>query len=74
MNTCTTCAARDVCPPEAKENRWQDASDWKVVVEHMDDDIREKVHAELAPCSRCEYLARYAELHHAKYGEPLRLP
>jgi len=74
MNTCTTCAARDVCPPRARADRWQDTLSWDVVVEHMDDAIREQVHMELAPCSRCEYLERYAELHHAMLGEPFRLP
>lgn len=29
---------------------------------YMDDDIREKVHGELAPCKASEFLVRYCEL------------
>lgn len=29
---------------------------------HMDDEIREDVHAELAPCTAEEFLTRYLEL------------
>lgn len=32
------------------------------LVERMDDETRERVHAELAPCSEEEFLARYLEL------------
>ena len=35
---------------------------WDTVVETMDDDTRESVHAELAPCSRLDFLRRYLEL------------
>ncbi len=35
----------------------------------MDDEIREQVHAELAPCSNQEFINRYNELHEAKYDE-----
>lgn len=35
---------------------------WDAIVEVMDDEIREKVHAELAPCTEEEFLARYLEL------------
>lgn len=35
---------------------------WDTVVSYMDDDIREKVHAELTPCSEEEFLAYYLEL------------
>lgn len=35
---------------------------WDVVVAAMDDEIREQVHGELAPCSNTEFLARYLEL------------
>ena len=35
----------------------------------MDDEIREQVHAEIAPCTEEEFLVRYMELHLAKYGE-----
>ena len=32
------------------------------MAEYMDDDTREAVHDELAPCSDVEFLARYLEL------------
>ena len=34
----------------------------------MDDDLREAVHAEFAPCEDAEFLARYMEAHNEKYG------
>lgn len=33
-----------------------------VIVSFMDDDIREKVHCELAPCTYSNFLTRYIEL------------
>ena len=44
-------------------------ADWNAIVEIMDDEIREQVHAELAPCTKEEFFARYCELHEQKYGE-----
>lgn len=35
---------------------------WDVVFHYMDDDTREQVHRELAPCSNIEFLRRYLEL------------
>ena len=34
----------------------------ETLVEYMDDEIREAVHRELAPCSEVEFLMRYLEL------------
>ena len=42
---------------------------WAFVVEFMDDELREQVHSELAPCTEEEFLDRYCELHFEKYGE-----
>ena len=39
----------------------------------MDDDIREQVHADLAPCTEQEFLDAYCELHAEKYGEQFRV-
>ena len=36
--------------------------DWDTIVSYMDDDIREIVHGELAPCTEEAFWARYAEL------------
>lgn len=35
---------------------------WDAVVEFMDDETRERVHAELAPCTDRAFLRRYLEL------------
>lgn len=35
----------------------------------MDDEIREKLHGELAPCSNEEFLKRYCVEHYKKFGE-----
>ena len=35
---------------------------WEQVILLMDDDTREAVHREIAPCTELEFLARYLEL------------
>lgn len=35
---------------------------WEAIVNMMDDDIRERVAYELAPCTKEEFLKRYMEL------------
>lgn len=35
---------------------------WDAITTYMNDDIREQVHAELAPCTAREFLGRYLEL------------
>lgn len=44
------------------------AIDFDVVVSMMDDDIRESVHAELAPCTEQDFFDAYCKAHEAKYG------
>lgn len=39
-----------------------EAKDWDLIVSFMDDDVREDVHDELAPCTNEEFLTRYLEL------------
>ena len=39
----------------------------------MDDDIRENLHRELAPCSEEKFLAEYCKEHQAKYHEEFRI-
>lgn len=36
----------------------------------MDDEIREAVHADLAPCTEQEFLAEYMARHEQKFGVP----
>lgn len=42
---------------------------YNVAVELMDDEIREELHRELAPCTDLEFLEAYMEKHLEKYGE-----
>lgn len=35
---------------------------WNAIVNYMDDEIRETVHSEIAPCTEEEFLSRYIEL------------
>lgn len=44
---------------------------YSAVVVLMDDEIREAVHGELAPCSETEFLEEYFTRHIAKYGSKL---
>lgn len=41
---------------------------WDAIVMLMDDEIRERVHEELSPCTIEEFYSRYCELHREKYG------
>ena len=43
--------------------------DFDAAVALMDDDLREAVHADLAPCSEQEFFEAYCKAHEAKYGE-----
>ena len=43
--------------------------DYKAIEALMDDDIREELHAELAPCTEEEFLEAYEKAHFGKYGE-----
>ena len=42
---------------------------YNVAVELMDDEIREELHMEMAPCSEIEFMNEYQKRHLAKYGE-----
>lgn len=39
------------------------------IVEYMDDDIREEIHRDFAPCSPEKFLENYMARHFEKYGE-----
>lgn len=41
---------------------------FETAVNMMDDEIREELHRELAPCSEVEFLEAYMERHEEKYG------
>jgi len=40
-----------------------------VLVNYMDDELREQVHRELAPCTDAEFLTRYIKLHRERFNE-----
>ncbi len=43
---------------------------YNAAVALMDDDIRERIHSELAPCSDEKFLEAYMTEHEKKYGVP----
>lgn len=43
--------------------------DFEAAVNLMDDEIRETLHAELAPCTEQEFFDAYCKAHEEKYGE-----
>ena len=47
--------------------------EWEAVVNLMDDDIREALHMELAPCTDQAFFTAYAAAHMEKYGEQWEL-
>lgn len=76
-------------PDEDADDHWDgtpiyDAKDPKVTlngdevsfaaaVALMDNDIREAVHDELAPCTDQEFIDEYAARHEERFGEPFRV-
>jgi len=46
---------------------------YSVAVALMDDDLREELHLDLAPCTEQEFMSAYADAHKAKYGEEFRV-
>lgn len=42
---------------------------WDAAVMLMDEDIRETLHNEMAPCTEQEFFSAYEIAHEAKYGE-----
>jgi hypothetical protein len=44
------------------------AGNYNAAVMLMDDEIRETVHADIAPCTDIEFLAEYMKRHAEKYG------
>jgi hypothetical protein len=45
------------------------APSWQAVVKLMDDDIRERVHADLVPCTEAEFFAGYEDWDGGKLGD-----
>lgn len=48
--------------------------DYDAAVEMMDDDLREELHREMAPCTNQEFYDAYVKAHKAKYnGEKFQI-
>lgn len=46
---------------------------WIEIALCMDEDIREDIHGELAPCTNEEFLTEYCKRHAKKYGEEFEI-
>lgn len=55
------------------KNFWDVEIDFDNAVTYMDDDIREELHEELAPCAEQDFFDKYCEAHEAKFGEEWEL-
>jgi hypothetical protein len=47
--------------------------DFESAVMYMDDDIREELHREMAPCTDQEFFTAYEKAHAEKFGEEWEL-
>lgn len=47
--------------------------DYEVAVMHMDDDIREELCREIAPCTEQEFFSAYEQAHERAFGEEWEL-
>ena len=46
---------------------------YEAAVNLMDDEIREELHNEMAPCTDLEFLEEYMKRHEEKYGEEFEI-
>ena len=49
-------------------NRCGNEIDFDAALQLMDDEIRERLHSELAPCSEQEFFTAYEQAHAERYG------
>lgn len=54
-------------------NSWNKPIDYEEAVTLMDDEIREELHMEMAPCTEQEFFEAYAKAHEEKFGEEWEL-
>lgn len=47
--------------------------EWPAIVNMMDDELREEVHRDLAPCTEQEFFSAYAAAHLSRFGEQWEL-
>lgn len=58
---------------QVEETDIETVSNFDAAVELMDDELREQVHADLAPCTDEEFLREYERRHLAKFGEEFKI-
>lgn len=51
------------------KNEYGVVVDYETAVSFMDDELREKIHWEIAPCTEQEFFDEYAKRHEEKFGE-----
>lgn len=54
-------------------NNYGTEIEWNAALALMDDDLREELSADLAPCTEQEFFEAYAKAHEAKFGEEWEL-
>lgn len=55
------------------EDRYGNDVCFEALVQLMDDETRERVHEELAPCTEQEFYNRYCELHEELFDEEFNI-
>ena len=50
-------------------NSWGTEVNYEAAVNMMDDELREELHAEMAPCTEQEFFTAYAKAHEERFGE-----
>lgn len=54
---------------EVVKNEYGVVIDYDIAVAFMDDDLREQIHGELAPCTNQEFFDEYAKRHEENFLE-----
>lgn len=54
---------------ETVKNEYGVIIDYDIAVSFMDDDLREQIHGELAPCTNQEFFDEYAKRHEENFSE-----
>ena len=54
-------------------NNYGTEIEWNTAVNLMDDDLREELSSDLAPCTEQEFFEAYAKAHEAKFGDEWEL-
>lgn len=55
------------------KNFWDVEIEYNAAEHLMDDDLREEIHRDIAPCTEQEFFDEYAKRHEEKFGEEWEL-